>query len=151
MVLGQLVMMYNQGALNIKHEKGEKTAVMGGVKITEEQAKIIVNQLGWTEYYLHPFEIIDKTAKFIRGIKGVLTDDAMLNNTVIEFQNHRSKTYGKTFDRIHIINNGVFSVSVIYGMEGNSSPYVIYDSFTSVPLQRCRNLKKVAEYLVTLN
>jgi hypothetical protein len=147
MTLGQLVEMHNSGALNIKFEKEDTVANLAGIQITQEQALVMVRNLGWEDIYLSPFEIIDKTNKFARGIKTGISADGSLKDTIVTFRNTRSNVYGKTFDRIHLLNPRYFEVSVIYGMPGNSSPYVIYDSKTSIPLQRCRNLKKVTEYL----
>jgi hypothetical protein len=150
MLLSELINVQSSGALNIKYEKGSSVASLGGTQVTMEQAAVIARQLGWNEFYLNAFEILDKTNKFVRGIKSNVANDYIIANTQVEFTNSRSNTYGKTYDRIHMYCPNCFEISVIYGMEGNSSPYVIYDSKTSVPVSKCRNLKKVGEYITTL-
>lgn len=146
MFLGQLFEMYEAGALNIKYDQNSKVAVLGNMQITEEQAHIICCNLGWEEYALSPFEIIDKTAKFIRSMRANLTNKTIISKYNVSFKNRRSTVYGKTYDRIHLASeNGGFSI--IYNMPGNSAKYVVYDSFTSAPLAKGRNIKQVAEYL----
>lgn len=149
MILGQLYEMYQAGALNIKYEEGSSIAILGNMQITLEQAHNICAGLGWESYVLSPFEIIDKTAKFVRGVKSNLTNEYIVANTVVTFKNVRSSVYGKTHDRIHLACGSSFELSIIYNMPGNSSKYVIYDSFTSTPVAKGRNLKQVAEYLNT--
>ena len=146
--LGLIRELYKNGALNIKGDKNTGIATLGGVNITEEQAAVIAGQLGWTKYVLHPFDIVEKTAKFIKAFDK-FEDLEVLNDIVVDFQNNRSSVYGKTFDRIHLELPRKFSLSIQYGMPSNESPYVIYDSFTSVPLKRCRNMKQVVEFLNT--
>lgn len=148
MTLGKLLELYVNGALSIKYNKGDCVATIGSVAITEEQGAVLCKQLGWTDYYLHPFEIIDKTSKFIRAFKSGIIEVDKLNTTTVEFRNTRSNVYGKTFDRIHI-EHKEFSMSILYGMAGNESPYVIYDSPSSIPLKRCRNMKQVVEFINT--
>lgn len=157
MNLGMLLKTQGSGALNIKYEKGKQTAMIGDMVITEQQALAIVRNLGWTENYLHPFEIIEKTNKFARSFKRNIKNEALLEHSTVEFQNKRSSTYGKSFDRIHIECEGSFhdglsrfSISILYNMEGNTTPYVVYDSTSSIPIAKCRNLKAVAEFIETL-
>ena len=99
MTLGQIRELHLGGALNIKYEKGKSIASIGDMQITLEQATQLTSQLGWVEYVLSPFEIIDKTNKFIRGLKNNLTREDMWEAQV-QFQNKHSTEYGKTFDRI---------------------------------------------------
>lgn len=149
MTLGQLWELNKGGALSVKHEDNAAMGEVGGVVITAEQAAVICHNLGWDDFYLDPFTIIEKTGKFIRAFKNSTNFDA-LHSVTVEFRNTRSNTWGKTFDRIHIENKvgfKSFSYSILYNMEGNSSPYVIYDSFTSVPVKKCRNMKQVVEFI----
>lgn len=150
MTIGELLELYVNGALNIKYEdEKSKVATLGGVSITLEQADLICKQLGWTEYYrgLSPFEIIDKTAKFIRAFKNNGKYNIQeYKNIQVDFINKASSVYGKTFDRIHIQCRN-FNMSILYNMPGNTSAYVIYDSFTSVPIKKCRNMRQVVEFI----
>ena len=148
--LGNLLELYSNGALNIKYEHGCNQAVLGGVDINTEGASIICNKLGWTEFYLHPFEIIEKTAKFIKSFKVNSLHREVLCNIAVEFQNKRSNNYGKTFDRIHLEMNRYFNISILYGMAGNESPYIVYDGIKSIPLKKCRNMKQIVEYIDSL-
>ena len=147
MVVKELIKTYDNGALSIKYEKDAEDATLGGIRITKEQAENLCKNFGWTEIYLSPFEIIDKTQKFVRALKKNVADDLGTGMIDVTFQNKRSNTYGKTYDRIHFESPKDKGVSVLYGMAGNESPYVIYDSQTSVPVRKCRNLKQVIEYI----
>lgn len=147
MRLNKLIELQKNGALNIQYEPGSNKATLGGIAITKEQAIQIVQNLGWAEYVLHPFEIIDKTNKFARGIKSHLKDKILIENTEVMFQNKRGNTYGKTFDRIVLEFPRVFSYSIIYNMENSGGKYVIYEVGKALPLQKCRNLKAVSEFI----
>ena len=151
MLYKELLEMYENGALNIKYTKGEETATLGGVTINKEQAHQICQSLGWTEYVLEPFEIIKKTAKFMRGIKGEITSARIMDNTEVAFKNvESSKYYGKTFDRIGMKNThpfGAFDISIIYNMPNNGARYVVYKAINSFPLAKCSRLNEVGEYI----
>ena len=148
MTLGNLIEMYENGALNIKYGEESKTATIGGMAITEQQARIICQQLGWTSYILDPFEIINKTGKFCRGLKNHIDNEKILVHTQVEFQNKPTRIYGKTCDRIHMENPVAgFSISVIYNMPDTPAKYTVYKTSNSLPLAKCRTLKQVGEYL----
>lgn len=150
MTIGELLELYVNGALNIKYEDDKsKVATLGGVSVTLEQADLLCKQLGWAEYYhgLSPFEIIDKTAKFIKAFKTNGKCSIQEYKSVqVDFRNKASSIYGRTFDRIHI-ECRKFNMSILYNMPGNTSAYVIYDSATSVPIKKCRNMKQVVEFI----
>lgn len=151
MTLGKLIEAQKNGVFNIKFEPGSATATLGGVQvISNEQAMNLIANVGWSEYALDPFEIIDKTNKFARGLKAHLKDDYLLNNTEVRFQNKRANTYGRTFDRIVLECPRRFNISIIYNMENSGGKYVIYEVGRALPLQKCRNLKGVAEYINSL-
>ena len=153
MTLGELYQLYGNGVLNVKFEGTDpEYGVLGGVKINKQQASVMCQNFGWTEYVLSPFEIISKTAKFIRAFKDIENMNALMGLTVT-FQNKRSSQYGKTMDRIHIESTSSYdgvNISVIYGMPNNGSSYKIYDGKTSVPLKSGRNMKDVVKYINTL-
>ena len=149
MFLRQLFDMYESGALNIKYEVGSNTAIMGNMQITLEQAHTICMNLGWEKYVLSPFEIIDKTAKFVKSMRTSLVNESIINNCDIKFKNVRSSTYGKTHDRIHFTGVNGYGMSIIYNMPGNSSKYVLYESLTATPIAKGRTLKQIAEYMNT--
>lgn len=148
MTLRQLLEMQSSGALNIKYEPCSNIANLGGVQITLDQARMICSQLGWVEYVISPFEIIDKTNKFIRGLKNHLDREGFLETTLVEFQNKKANTYGKTFDRIVLQSKG-FSLSILYNMEHSGGKYVIYETGRALPVSKCRNLKAVAQFINT--
>ncbi|MBO5388276.1 MAG: hypothetical protein J6A59_09080 [Lachnospiraceae bacterium] len=148
MLLKNLLEMQVNGALNIKYDN-ESTATLGGVTITAEQAQMICGQLGWCECVLHPFELIDKTNKFIRGLKTYLNRDDVINYGNIIFQNKQSQTYGKTFDRIVIETPYGWGLTILYNMEHSGGKYVIYETGKALAIAKCPNLKKVAEFINT--
>lgn len=147
MTLGKLLELYNSGALNVKYDKDEQVptvGVIGGVRINATQASALCTQMGWLEYVLNPFEVLEKTSKFIKSLKQHLKNDVYWQGQVT-FQNIRSNTYGKTFDRIQI-QTRYGGVSILYNMEHSGGKYVIYNVGGAIPLAKCRNLKQVSEY-----
>lgn len=152
MTLGQLLDLHVNGALKIKHEDGEPTAIMGGSAIiTLQQAEQLCGQLGWTRFHLNAFEIISKTNSLMSTIKksaiGTNWTPEFMNIINVEFQNNRAATYGKTFDRIVLyINRNKYTI--IHGMDNTGAPYVVYVNGSAIPSAKCRTLNKVAEYLV---
>ena len=152
MTLGQLLDLHVNGALKIKHEDGEPTAVLGGVtRITLQQAEQLCRQFGWTEFYLNAFDIIAKTNSMMSSLKksamGTNWEPEFWNYIEVEFQNKRAATYGKTFDRIVMCIHGN-KYTIIHGMEHTGAAYVVYVNGSAIPSAKCRTLNKVAEYLV---
>ena len=152
MTLGQLLDLHVNGALKIKHEDGEPTAVLGGVtRITLQQAEQLCRQFGWTEFYLNAFDIIAKTNSMMSSLKksamGTNWEPEFWNYIEVEFQNKRAATYGKTFDRIVLCIRGN-KYTIIHGMEHTGAAYVVYVNGSAIPSAKCRTLNKVAEYLV---
>lgn len=152
MTLGQLLDLHVNGALKIKHEDGEPTAVLGGVtRITLQQAEQLCRQFGWTEFYLNAFDIIAKTNSMMSSLKksamGTNWEPEFWNYIEVEFQNKRAATYGKTFDRIVLCIHGN-KYTIIHGMEHTGAAYVVYVNGSAIPSAKCRTLNKVAEYLV---
>ena len=152
MTLGQLLDLQANGALKIKHEDGEPTAILGGAAvITIEQAEQLCRQFGWTDLHLNAFEIIAKTNSMMNSIKksaiGVNWGPDVTNFINVEFQNKRAATYGKTFDRI-VFYIRESKYTIIHGMENTGAAYVVYKNGSAIPSAKCRTLNKVAEYLV---
>lgn len=152
MTLGQLLDLHVNGALKIKHEDGESTAIMGGAtRITIEQAEQLCRQLGWTDFHLNAFEIIAKTnsmmSSFKKSAMGLNWTPEVWNCINVEFQNKRAAAYGKTFDRIVLYIRGN-KYTIIHGMEHIGAAYVVFVNGSAIPSAKCRTLNKVAEYLV---
>ena len=147
MELSKLLALQSSGALNIKYEN-YNVAEMGGVVITAEQASALPMNLGWLETNLHPFEIVSKTNKFIKGIKNHIKREGFWECGQIAFQNIRSNTYGKTFDRIVIQAPGL-ALTVIYNMDSAGTKYAVYETGRPLIVGKCRNLKAVAEFINT--
>lgn len=147
--LSFLLEAYNNGALKVEFEKGASVAIMGGVaEIGLEQAHDFVqNKLGWTQYVLSPFEIIDKTHKFVKSIKTNVKDEYILNNTQLTFFNKRDTEYGRTFDRIELQCFNRFHYVIIYNMKSAGASYVLYEKGRAIPKKKFRNLKQLLLYL----
>ena len=141
--------MYECGALNVKYNEGDDKAVLGGMTISKEQADEICKQIGWTDWLCSSFKIIDKTSKFIKGIKNSITNEEVANNIDITFHNRdSSRYYGKQFDRIFIDNKkkGV-CYCVIYNMPGARAKYEVHDHNTHKMVALCSSLRQVGEFI----
>lgn len=147
MKLMELLNIYNNGVMNITYEKCSNVASIGGTDFSIEQVGVIIQQLGWIEWKLSPFEILDKTKKFTKSVKSNITDIDILNNTEIAFQNIQSMSYGKTFDRITLCWPRHFEYIIIYNMEGAGAVYCIYERNKAIPVAKCRTLKNVMEFI----
>lgn len=144
----ELLTALQNKALDIEFEKGDSTAILGGVRISKEQAAYLCkNQFGWTEFVLSPFEIIDKTEKFARALKRELKDEEVINNTEITFMNKHDSEYGRTFDRITLACGRRFKFTVIYNMKSAGGAYVLYETGRALPLQKFRNMKQLLTYI----
>ena len=148
MEVAKLIELQSNGALNIKYEKGKRQAELAGILIDEAQAHNIAVNLGWTEYKLSPFEIIDKTNKFIKGLKNNLVRQDILETGYLEFQNIKAVSYGKTFDRI-VLRSRYTNVTIIYNMESSGTKYAIYKLGNPLLIGKCKNVKAVAEFINT--
>jgi len=152
MNFGKLYEMYENGALNIDMSEDEKSGSIGGMPITEEHAKKLCEIIGWTEYRLSPFKMIEKTKKFMSALNraGLFREIGAdkLGKTDITFINRPDVDYGKTFDRI-LIKFPKKGYTVVYGMKNAGATYVVFETGgTGTPLSKSKNLKGVAEYLI---
>lgn len=157
MKLKGLFEMYENGALNISYMDGADRAILGGMQITIEQAHAICRNLGWSEYVLSPFTIIEKTAKFCKGIIKHVTDEDILDNTEIDFLNKQTgytiDCRIKTCDRIHIQNRNYssgFDLAIIYNGVNNPAKYTTFDCRNSLPVNKSQTLKQVGVYINSL-
>jgi len=145
--------MFSNGALSIDIADDGNSGSIGGMAITEENARKLCEIIGWKEYCLSPFKIIEKTKKFMSALNraGMFKniDEKVLGKTNITFQNKPDVDYGKTFDRI-VIQFPKKGFTVVYGMKNAGSTYVIYETGgTGAALSKNRNLKGVAEYIIS--
>lgn len=152
MNLGQLLELHECGALNVDDTSNINLAVIGGMALTNEQCQIFAANLGWLKYDKPAYEIIDKTNKFIRGLKKNIKDIEVIANTQVTFQNSRRQNTEKYIDRIKLICPGKFDLTVLYGMPGVGGVYGIYSAENNFlhPVLGCRNLKQVGEYISSL-
>lgn len=149
MLLKDLKAMYECGALNITYDEGDTTATLGGMKISVEQANAICKKLGWTDWLWSSFKIIDKTAKFVKGIRNSITNESVLNDTDVTFHNRDSSRYfGKKFDRIFLNNEKKgTSYCIVYNMPGSKATYEVYDHNKTQLVAECSTLKQVGEFI----
>lgn len=172
----KLIEFYEGGVLDIEYDNNNEVyrpeantvmpllATVGGTQqINVEQGINLCSNIGWTELNCHPFRIIDKTRKFVKGIKNHIPSESMQATTFIEFQNRKGPSpgweqYGKTTDRILIGNNRHdrgFSIVVVYGLGSGgwsnySAKYEIFDGRSHNKIKNCGSLKQVAEYIMSL-
>ena len=169
--LEMLITLYDSGILDITYDSTSETfpprsreaypttAIIQGQNITLEQGYELCNKIGWTEINCHPFRIIDKTRKFVKGIKNHIPSEVMRKTTMVGFQNKKAgdsrwEQYGSTVDRISMVNNRRdrgFDITVLYGASGkswgNSSKYEIFDHKSGNKLANCGSLKQVGTYI----
>lgn len=147
MKLSELVEMQRKGELDITYDKDFKSAKLLGENLTEETAEKIIKELGWLENKLHPYQIIDKTNKFIKGVEKHCSREGFLENTTVEFQNRPDKTYGRTFDRIVFDFYNEFKITVIYNMETITGKYNIYEFGKANSIAKCKDIKAVMKFI----
>lgn len=153
MNLKDIFEMYDNGVLNVEFDKCYmQRASIGGTEINTDQAHAVCINLGWVEYILHPFVIIEKTYKFFKGIRNAMKKSEAWQYIDVTFRNvSSSRSYGKTFDRINVVysrgSENDFSVTVIYNMPGSKAKYEIYRPMESTPIARCNTLRQVGDFI----
>lgn len=152
MNLGQLLEMHKCGALDVDKSSDRNVAIIGGMELTDEQCRIYASNLGWLKYDKYAYEVIDKTNKFIRGLKNHIKGIDSIGHSIITFENTRMQGTEKYFDRIKLICPGVFDLTILYRMPGIGGVYGIYSSENSFkhPVYSCRSLRQVGEYISSL-
>lgn len=148
MKLGELYEVQSAGALKIGSDCSNGNIVVGGSKLTADQCKQLVKALGWLNWDKPDWEVIDKTDKFIRGIKPYVTDEDILANTEVTFQNRRISDTLKYFDRIKMVGSD-FDITILYRMPGTGGTYAVYDDSDNFrkPQFTCRSAKQLGEYI----
>lgn len=151
MKLSELIKAQSCGALNIGEGSNEHGIVVGGAGITLEQCRQMAGILGWLDYDKKPWEVIDKTAKFIRGIKNHITSEQVLGGTEVTFQNRRKQNTESYFDRIKMVNHK-FDITILYGAHGAGGTYAVFSGTNGFnqPVFNCRTSKQLGEYINTL-
>ena len=148
MILKELINLHKIGVMKVtKDDNGQ--VLVGGTSITSDECRIILSKIGWVRYNTSPFEILNKTDKFISSISKYLKDEYIINNTVVALENTRKTGTMSYFDRIKMICNNRFDITLLRGMGGVGGTYGIYSStnnFTK-PVYSCRSLKQVAEWI----
>lgn len=136
-------------AMNIVYSEQSSVGELGGVAITNEQAKLIAQQFGWIRISQSGFQIIEKTAKFTRGFKNSLKREDIWNNTVVTFENHRIAGEMKYYDRIKLIYPSRFDLTLTYNMPGTGGAYALFDKSKDIarPIFTARSIKQLCEYL----
>lgn len=171
--LKTLIELYEGKGLDIKYdserEQYNERGIYPTTAVIAEQVPLDVKQatqfcynLGWSDdpRYMncHPFRLIDKTRKFIKGIKNHIPE-SLWDTTFILFENRKAgggrwEQYGSTTDRIVITNTRKtkpFWFTVLYGASnkswGSTTRYEVFDGKTSNKLKNCASLKQVGEYI----
>lgn len=150
MKLGMLVVLQESGAFKVNKEAStSENIVVGSVTLNNEQCKAFLSKLGWKEYSKTPVEIVEKTSKFVNGLRGGIKNETILENTEITFQNIRKTNSTSCFDRIKLICNGKFDITVMSGMEGIGGRYGVYSSTNNFvkPVFGCSSLKQLSEWI----
>lgn len=149
MTLSELRIAYVNKAMNVVYSEKSNMGELGGVMITNEQAKTIAGHFGWLRISQSGFQIIEKTAKFIRAMKNSLKREDIWNNTIVTFENHRIAGEMKYYDRIKLVYPGRFDLTLTYGMPGTGAAYALYDKSRDIarPVVTARYIKQICEYL----
>lgn len=141
----KLISMYDAGIFNIEISEDGKSATLGGRPLTIPEAEILCKQFGWESWKMSPYEIIDKTRKFVKGIKNHIVNETALD-TYVDFKNNFTRVHGKFCDRIHFSNMHGIEKSVIYNMPDNRWKYTVFEK-NSNPSCGFTTLKRLAEYI----
>ena len=144
-----LMQMQKAGALKINEDASVNHIVMGGVSVTDEQCKAIAKNLGWTARTANKgFEMIEKTDKYIRNFRRLLTNENVINGTDVMFESIRISGTEKIADRIKLINP-YFDVTIFHGMPGYGGSYSVFipAKSTSQVDFACSSMKALCEYL----
>lgn len=151
MKLNNLIQAQDCGALKVEVNNATGQVIVGGVPVSKEQCRGFVTALGWQSWDKADWEIIDKTNKFIRGIKNHIDNEAVLNTAEVTFQNRRRQNTEKYFDRIKMVSH-LFDITILYGMPGTGGTYAVYDASNrfSQPVFTCRTAKQLGEYINSL-
>ena len=143
----QLVEYQTSGALKVSYDATTGIIKLGGTPVTREICSNIVTGLGWERYDAKPWEIIDKTDKFIKSMSKYLCEQAMVGLDVT-FRNFRRSNTESYYDRIKLISP-YMNFTVLYHMPGLGGTYAIFtpkDNFQR-PDYACRSVKQLCEYI----
>lgn len=147
MQLSKLIEYQSSGALKISYDKTTGTIKLGGTPITSDVCAEIAHSLGWERFDAKPWEIIDKTDKFIKSLRKNLCDEAMAGAD-ISFRNFRRMNTESYYDRIKLISPNL-DVTILYHMPGLGGTYAVFtphDGFRQ-PQFACRTMKQMCDYL----
>lgn len=148
MNLRNLYELQNSGALRTEYTE-DGFILLGGSVVSKEQSHLIASRLGWEHYELDPVKIIDKTNKFVGAISKHILDEYIVNNTVVSFQNKRKVGTMSYFDRIKIVCNKKFDLTIIYNMPGLGGKYAIFSSTNNFkqPVKSVRTIKEMCNWI----
>lgn len=153
MKLKDLFMYQKQGAFKVEKDVEENgIVVVGGLRLSRSQCDIIANKIGWIEGAQTSDELINKTNKFIKGIRKSLTQPKIIENTDVVFQNFRYSNSLVYYDRIKMVMPRFFDITVIYNVYGYRGKYVVYSDENQFmqPVTVVRTAKELGQYINSL-
>lgn len=143
MQLKELIKLQENGAFK------DKGFCIGEKVFTTEESINFVRNLGWSHHDVEFFKAVEKTSKFISGIKKYVANPVILNDTEVLFENRRRLDTEKYVDRIVLNCKDQFSYTIISGLPGVGGRYGAYsikNSF-SIPIKSFSCLKDLGEWL----
>jgi hypothetical protein len=149
MKLSQLVELQRVGALKVGENSNNKTAIIGGVQMTNEQAVTLAQKLGWTGRKADcGYKMIEKTAKFVKAMNNVITDVETFNSADLYFESIPRSNCEKIVDRI-VFKTYKYNFTVIHGESGLGGSWALFnkDVSQSVPIYACASMKMLGTYI----
>lgn len=144
MTIRELIGIYKGGVFNTSRIDGSTDIIVGGQRCSDEQARYLLANMGWLNYYVDPIGAFKITEDFVKAVSKLIKNTDILENTTVEFQNMPSSEYEKTFDRISIHYNGMHQC-IIHGMKGNPAAYTIYTIGNAIYTGKARTMKSALE------
>ena len=148
MNLNKLSEIQSAGATKVSENSNVYQAIVGGVPMDDATCRKFAAMLGWTGRSSNKgFEMIQKTDKYVRNFRRLLSDDA-INGTDIMFESMRKTDTEKVSDRIKLVNSR-FDLTIIHGTPGLGGSYALFvpARSTTHPEFACSSLKALCEYI----
>ena len=124
------------------------TIVIGGMKLTKQQADEFLHQIGWDVYFESPEKIVEKTDSIVKGLCKYIENESVLNTANVCLQNFRKTDSDKFYERINL-DGFNFNLTILHGMGGTGGAYALFDANRSKTQPVCSggSVKSISEYI----
>ena len=141
----KLMELQKAGTFKITGEPSIVSAIVGGMKLSDDQCITIARKVGWTGRTSYcGWKMIDATNRIVRNLAANFTNEDFIRNTDISFESVRYTDSTKVAERIKLVGPN-WDLTIIHGGIGLGGAYALFIPSISLshPQYACSSFKGI--------